>query len=62
MNKFVFLSRLEQEIEELETGVPANKGVAKENGGEFHIHGNVSPGRLPGQQPERLCQKEKAGS
>ncbi|KAM4723344.1 paralemmin 1b [Anableps anableps] len=24
--------RLEQEIEELETGVPANKGVAKENG------------------------------
>ncbi|XP_054652609.1 paralemmin 1b [Dunckerocampus dactyliophorus] len=26
--------RLEQEIEELETGVPANKGVAKENGGE----------------------------
>ncbi|XP_056867730.1 paralemmin 1b isoform X2 [Takifugu flavidus] len=26
--------RLEQEIEELETGVPTNKGVAKENGGE----------------------------
>ncbi|XP_051941561.1 paralemmin 1b isoform X3 [Hippocampus zosterae] len=26
--------RLEQEIEELETGVPANKGVARENGGE----------------------------
>ncbi|XP_061895964.1 paralemmin-1-like [Entelurus aequoreus] len=26
--------RLEHEIEELETGVPANKGVAKENGGE----------------------------
>ncbi|MEQ2300472.1 hypothetical protein AMECASPLE_025826 [Ameca splendens] len=24
--------RLEQEIEEMETGVPANKGVAKENG------------------------------
>ncbi|XP_056152360.1 paralemmin 1b isoform X1 [Lampris incognitus] len=26
--------RLEQEIEELETGVPADQGVAKENGGE----------------------------
>ncbi|XP_077477414.1 paralemmin 1b [Stigmatopora argus] len=26
--------RLEEEIEELETGVPANKGMAKENGGE----------------------------
>uniref|UniRef100_H3CHU7 Paralemmin-1 n=2 Tax=Tetraodon nigroviridis TaxID=99883 RepID=H3CHU7_TETNG len=26
--------RLEQEIEELETGVPADKGVAKENGGK----------------------------
>ncbi|XP_061752267.1 paralemmin 1b [Nerophis ophidion] len=29
--------RLEQEIEELETGVPANKGVAKENGGENSV-------------------------
>lgn len=27
--------RLEQEIEELETGVPAKKAVANENGGEL---------------------------
>lgn len=36
-----FRARLEQEIEELETGVPANKGVAKENGGKFGAHGNI---------------------
>lgn len=29
-----FCIRLEQEIEELETGVPAKKAVANENGGE----------------------------
>ncbi|XP_040917154.1 paralemmin 1b isoform X1 [Toxotes jaculatrix] len=39
--------RLEQEIEELETGVPANKGVAKENGGE---NGVV---QTSGQTPKR---------
>lgn len=30
--------RLEQEIEELETGVPAKKGVANENGGKLKAH------------------------
>ncbi|KAM7376157.1 hypothetical protein PAMP_005902 [Pampus punctatissimus] len=39
--------RLEQEIEELETGEPANKGVAKENGGE---NGVV---QTSGQTPKR---------
>ncbi|XP_041828303.1 paralemmin 1b isoform X1 [Melanotaenia boesemani] len=39
--------RLEQEIEELETGIPANKGVAKENGGE---NGVV---QTSGQTPKR---------
>lgn len=36
--------RLEQEIEELETGVPA-KGVAKENGGENGVVQNQTPKR-----------------
>uniref|UniRef100_A0A3Q0RGV2 Paralemmin-1 n=1 Tax=Amphilophus citrinellus TaxID=61819 RepID=A0A3Q0RGV2_AMPCI len=42
--------RLEQEIEELETGVPANKGVAKENGGRFGENGVV---QTSGQTPKR---------
>ncbi|CAN9502483.1 unnamed protein product [Ophioblennius macclurei] len=41
------IMRLEQEIEELETGEPANKGVAKENGGE---NGVV---QTSGQTPKR---------
>lgn len=46
-----FWNRLEQEIEELETGVPANEGVAKENGGKH-------PGRLEtiATQPGHLLQ------
>lgn len=42
-----FWARLEQEIEELETGEPANKGVAKENGGKFSTHGNIWSHRKP---------------
>uniref|UniRef100_A0A667WX75 Paralemmin-1 n=1 Tax=Myripristis murdjan TaxID=586833 RepID=A0A667WX75_9TELE len=42
--------RLEQEIEELETGVPANQGVAKENGGKFSENGVV---QSSGQTPRR---------
>uniref|UniRef100_A0A3B4ZWM8 Paralemmin-1 n=1 Tax=Stegastes partitus TaxID=144197 RepID=A0A3B4ZWM8_9TELE len=42
--------RLEQEIEELETGEPANKGVAKENGGKFCENGVV---QTSGQTPKR---------
>uniref|UniRef100_A0A3B5KP91 Paralemmin-1 n=1 Tax=Xiphophorus couchianus TaxID=32473 RepID=A0A3B5KP91_9TELE len=44
--------RLEQEIEELETGVPANKGVAKENG-EFCVHGENGVVQTSGQTPKR---------
>uniref|UniRef100_A0A3Q3QJU7 Paralemmin-1 n=1 Tax=Monopterus albus TaxID=43700 RepID=A0A3Q3QJU7_MONAL len=42
--------RLEQEIEELETGMPANKGVAKENGGKFGENGVL---QTSGQTPKR---------
>uniref|UniRef100_A0A3Q3WD06 Paralemmin-1 n=1 Tax=Mola mola TaxID=94237 RepID=A0A3Q3WD06_MOLML len=42
--------RLEQEIEELETGVPADKGVAKDNGGKLSENGVV---QTSGQTPKR---------
>lgn len=38
--------RLEQEIEELETGVPAKKAVANENGGEFKANRVAFKGTL----------------
>ncbi|XP_012731172.1 paralemmin 1b [Fundulus heteroclitus] len=48
--------RLEQEIEELETGVPANKGVAKENGenGVVQTSGQTPKREVTGVQAKLL--------